>query len=101
MTSPSSSVLITGGAGFIGSHLADALLAEGHRVRIIDNLSTGKRERVPAGAEFVEADFIDFEAIRPHFAGIERVFHVGALPRIPYSIEHPIESAQANMMGTL
>jgi len=100
MISPSH-VLITGGAGFIGSHLADALLAEGHRVRIIDNLSTGKRERVPAGAEFIEVDFTDLEAIRPHFSGIDRVFHVGALPRIPYSIDHPIESAQANMMGTL
>jgi nucleoside-diphosphate-sugar epimerase len=93
--------LITGGAGFIGSHLADALLVEGHQVRILDNLSTGKRERVPAGAEFIEADFTDLEAIRPHVLGIDGVFHVGALPRIPYSIDHPIESAQANMMGTL
>lgn len=93
--------LVTGGAGFIGSNLSKALLAEGHRVRIIDNLSTGKRERVPADAEFIETDFTDLEAIRPAFAGIDGVFHVGALPRIPLSIDQPIETMQANAMGTL
>lgn len=96
-----STYLVTGGAGFIGSHLADSLLKDGHQVRIIDNLSTGKRERVPAGAEFHEADFTNFVAIRPFFDGVDGVFHVGALPRIPYSIDHPIESAQANIFGTL
>lgn len=94
-------VLVTGGAGFIGSHLAEALLKQGHRVRVIDNLSTGKRERVPEQAEFVLADFTDLEQIAPHFSGIEGVFHVGALPRIPFSIEHPIPAAEANVMGTL
>jgi UDP-glucose 4-epimerase len=93
--------LLTGGAGFIGSHLTVRLLRDGHRVRVIDNLSTGKRERVPEGAEFVLADFTDLEAIKPHFEGVDGVFHVGALPRIPFSIEHPIESAKANIFGTL
>jgi UDP-glucose 4-epimerase len=93
--------LVTGGAGFIGSHLAEALLKAGHRVCVIDNLSTGKRERVPEGAEFVEADFTKLDEIAPHFAGVDGVFHVGALPRIPFSIEHPIPAAEANVMGTL
>jgi UDP-glucose 4-epimerase len=93
--------LVTGGAGFIGSHLATRLLRDGHRVRVIDNLSSGKRERVPEGAEFILADFTDLEAIKPHMKDIDGIFHVGALPRIPFSIEHPIESAKANIFGTL
>ncbi|MCI0479890.1 NAD-dependent epimerase/dehydratase family protein [Candidatus Uhrbacteria bacterium] len=93
--------LIPGGAGFIGSNLAEALLKEGHRVRIIDNFSTGKRSNVPEGAELFELDFTDLASIRPAFEGVDGVFHVGALPRIPYSIEHPIESATANIFGTL
>ena len=93
--------LVTGGAGFIGSNLVEALLAEGHTVRVLDNLSTGKRERLPSSVEFVQADFTKLDEIRTAFEGIDGVFHVGALPRIPFSIDHPIESAQANMMGTL
>lgn len=93
--------LVTGGAGFIGSNLVELLRAEGHTVRVLDNLSTGKRERLPSDVEFVLADFTKLEEIRPAFDGIDGVFHVGALPRIPFSIDHPIESAEANMMGTL
>lgn len=93
--------LVTGGAGFVGSHLTEALLRDGHRVRVIDNLSTGKRENVPAGAEFIEADFCDAAAIRPAFEGVDGVFHVGALPRVPLSIAQPVETAKTNIMGTL
>ncbi len=93
--------LITGGAGFIGSHLAEALLRDGHSVRVFDNLSTGKRERVPSGAEFVLGDFTKLNEIRSVCEGMDGVFHVGALPRIPFSIDHPIESAEANIFGTL
>ena len=93
--------LVTGGAGFIGSHLVDRLIREGHAVRILDNLSTGKRERLNPDAEFVEIDLTDTEKIKPYFQGIDGVFHVAALPRIPFSIEHPIESAQANIFATL
>jgi UDP-glucose 4-epimerase len=93
--------LVTGGAGFIGSNLVARLLKDGHRVRVIDDLSTGKRERVPEAAEFIPADFTDLEAIKPHMKGIDGVFHVGALPRILFSIEHPVESAKANILGTL
>ncbi len=96
-----STYLVTGGAGFIGGHLAEALLKEGYRVRVLDNLSTGKRENIPEGAELFEADFTDLEAIRPAFEGVDGVFHVGALPRVPFSIEHPIESFHANALGTL
>ncbi len=93
--------LVTGGAGFIGSHLVERLMCDGHHVRIIDNLSTGKRERLHPEAEFIEEDLTNLEAIRPAFEGVEGVFHVAALPRIPFSIEHPIESAQANILATL
>ncbi len=93
--------LVTGGAGFIGSNLVEALLKDGHRVRVIDNFSTGKRERVPSNVELFEKDFTRLDEIRPAFEGVDGVFHVGALPRIPFSIEHPIESAQANIFGTL
>lgn len=93
--------LVTGGAGFIGSHLAEALLRDGHAVRVFDNLSTGKKERVPEGAEFVLGDLTKQDEIRAACDGMDGVFHVGALPRIPFSIEHPVEAAQANVMGTL
>ncbi|MFA6446625.1 MAG: NAD-dependent epimerase/dehydratase family protein [Patescibacteria group bacterium] len=93
--------LVTGGAGFVGSNLTDALIAAGHKVRIIDNFSTGLRSNINPQAELVEIDFTDLASIKPHFRGIDGVFHVGALPRIPYSIENPIESTQANLIGTL
>jgi UDP-glucose 4-epimerase len=93
--------LITGGAGFVGSNLAEELLRIGHGVRIIDNLSTGKKENIQPGAEFFELDFTNLEAIRPAFEGVDGVFHVGALPRVPFSIEQPIASSEANIFGTL
>lgn len=96
-----STYLVTGGAGFIGSHLTDALLREGHRVRIVDNFSTGKRSNICVGAECIEADLTDLEAIRPAFRGIDGVFHVAALPRVPFSLQHPVESNAANVTGTL
>ncbi|MBI4138598.1 NAD-dependent epimerase/dehydratase family protein [Candidatus Uhrbacteria bacterium] len=93
--------LVTGGAGFIGSNIVDALLAAGHEVRVIDNFSTGKRANLNPRAELLEADMTNFDAIHPFFVGVDGVFHTAALARIPFSIEHPIESAQANIMGTL
>ncbi len=70
-------------------------------MRVLDNLSTGKRERIPQDAEFFELDFTKLDEIRPAFVGVDGVFHVGALPRISFSIDHPIESFQANTFGTL
>ncbi len=93
--------LVTGGAGFVGSNLTEELLRQGHSVRIIDNLSTGKKENIQSGAEFFELDFTNLEAIRPAFAGVDGVFHVGALPRVPFSIEQPVASSEANIFGTL
>lgn len=93
--------LVTGGAGFIGSHIAETLLAKGHRVRILDNFSTGKRENIPAGAELFEASIADPKAIAPAFKGVEGVFHTAALPRVQVSIEHPRETNEVNVTGTL
>ena len=85
-------LLITGGAGFIGSHIVDAYIADGHDVVVVDNLSTGKKENLNPRAEFVLADITNLEEIKPHFAGIDCVFHLAALPRVQWSIENPIES---------
>lgn len=93
--------LVTGGAGFIGSTLTKELLRQGHRVTIIDNLITGMLERIPVEANFVKADLTDLESVRPHFAGVDGVFHCAAIPRVPYSIDHPIESSNHNIFGTL
>lgn len=93
--------LVTGGAGFIGSNLVDALIKKGHDVLVIDNLSTGKREYLNPRAKFFETDLRDFEKIRPLFDGVDFVFHEAALPRIPLSIEKPIETNDINIKGTL
>jgi len=94
-------VLVTGGAGFIGSNLVDALIDRGLRVRIVDNITTGSRRQVNPRAELFEADITDIEAIRAAFAGVDCVFHVAALPRVPLSIEKPVETHMVNVIGTL
>lgn len=93
--------IVTGGAGFIGSHVVEALRAAGHGVRIIDNFSTGKRERIPSGVDVVEADLRDFDGVKSAFRGAEGVFHLAALPRVQYSIEHPRETNAANITATV
>jgi len=93
--------VVTGGAGFIGSHLVDALLAEGYAVKIVDNLSGGKREKIPDGAVFFEQDVNDTVALAKVMFGADFVFHLAALPRVQYSIEHPIETNRANVDGTV
>jgi nucleoside-diphosphate-sugar epimerase len=94
-------VLVTGGAGFIGSHLVDALVAAGLRVRVIDNFATGRREYVNRAAALVEADIRDASSIGEAFDGVDTVFHVAALPRIPLSIAKPVETHMTNVVGTL
>jgi nucleoside-diphosphate-sugar epimerase len=96
-----SKIIVSGGAGFIGSHLVDALVQGGDEVNIIDNLSTGKRENLNPKAKFFEVDLRDFAQIRPLFEGIDFVFHQAALPRIPLSIEKPKETNDVNIGGTL
>jgi UDP-N-acetylglucosamine/UDP-N-acetyl-alpha-D-glucosaminouronate 4-epimerase len=93
--------LVTGGAGFIGSHLVDALLARGDEVVVLDNLATGRLENVPDGAEFIEGDVADEAAVAKAVAGCEIVFHQGALGSVARSVEAPLVSDDANVHGTL
>ena len=94
-------LLVTGGAGFIGSNLVDELVKLGHKVVVIDNLSGGKRENVNSKAKFYRADVTNMKQIKPIFRGVYYVFHLAALPRVQFSIEHPLESDAANVRGTL
>jgi UDP-glucose 4-epimerase len=93
--------VVTGGAGFIGSNLATTLLGNGYKVKIVDNLSGGKREKVPEGAEFFEMDVNDTAKLTEVMKGTDYVFHFAALPRVQFSIEHPLETNRANVDGTL
>lgn len=94
-------IIVTGGAGFIGSNIVDALVQKGHEVLVIDNLSTGKKENINPKAKFIEEDLRDFDKIQPFFEGVDFVFHEAALPRIPLSIEKPIETNGINIGATL
>lgn len=94
-------VVVTGGAGFIGSHLADALLAEGFEVHVVDNLVAGHKEDVPGAAVFHELDILDTAALTKTFEGASAVFHLAALPRVTYSYDYPSESHRANIDGTM
>ncbi len=98
--------LVTGGAGFIGSHLVEALLRRGDRVTVIDNLSTGRLEnlRLLDGYEkidFHRLDIADGKSIAPLFAGIDRVFHIAALADIVPSIQNPLAYHRSNVDGTI
>lgn len=98
-----SKVLVTGGAGFIGSNLADELIRQGAKVTIIDNLLTGYRENleeITGDFEFVEGDLNDDAVLRRAIAGTEIVFHQAALPSVPRSVDNPQETHQACVNGT-
>lgn len=94
-------VLVTGGAGFIGSNLVDRLIAEGIRVRVIDNFSTGRHEYLNPAADLIDADIREPDLIRPAFRGVDCVFHTAAMARVPLSIEKPLETHLVNVVGTL
>ena len=101
-----SSVLVTGGAGFIGSHLTEALLQGGHRVRVLDDFSTGKRENLIFGKEYSSLEIIEGDIRYPAVCqkamkGIEFVFHLAALPSVQRSVEDPLGSNAVNSGGTL
>ncbi len=105
MTTPRKS-LVTGGAGFIGSHLAEALLKRGDRVIVLDNLSTGRKENLKLlpGSEKIEfhrVDISDYPAIAPLFTGVEQVFHIAALADIVPSIQQPFAYHRSNVDGTI
>jgi nucleoside-diphosphate-sugar epimerase len=95
--------LVTGGAGFIGSHLAEELVRRGHRVRVADSLITGKRsnlDHVP-GVEFLEGDLADIEVARRAVQGCDFVLHQAAIPSVPRSVADPITSNRANVDATV
>jgi UDP-glucose 4-epimerase len=94
-------VAVTGGAGFIGSHLVDALIGYGMRVRLLDNFATGRREYVNSAAEVIEADIRVGDSLKHAFEGVDCVFHTAALPRVMLSIERPVETHLVNVVGTL
>jgi UDP-N-acetylglucosamine/UDP-N-acetyl-alpha-D-glucosaminouronate 4-epimerase len=94
--------LVTGGAGFIGSHLVAELLRRGESVRIADNFSTGRRENVPADAvEVIEGDLADAEIARRAVDGCTYVIHQAAIPSVPRSVKDPVGSNRANVDATL
>lgn len=99
--------MVTGGAGFIGSHIAEKLLRDGHSVRVLDNLHTGKASTLEALASLngdltpIIADIRDGDSLRPHFKGVEVVFHQAALPSVPLSIQDPQRTHDVCATGTL
>lgn len=93
--------LVTGGAGFIGSHLVDALLDQGHQVRVLDDLSNGFERNVPSGAELIVGDVADSEAVERAVAGSDMVFHLAALGSVKRSVEYPLRTDIVNAHGTL
>jgi len=97
------SYLVTGGAGFIGSHLAEELLRRGHRVRVADNLMTGKRANLASikAAEFLEGDLADLPFAAQAVAGMDYVLHQAAIPSVPRSVEDPVTSNRANITATM
>jgi nucleoside-diphosphate-sugar epimerase len=96
-------VLVTGGAGFIGSHIAAALIEGGARVRIIDDLSTGHLENVAeigGDIDFIQASLCDRTAVSRALEGVELVFHEAAIPSVPRSVDEPTETHEASVNGT-
>jgi UDP-glucose 4-epimerase len=96
--------LVTGGAGFIGSNIVEALIEKGEKVRVVDNFSTGKKENITPfmeRIEFMEADILDMEAMKDACKGIDYVLHQAALPSVPRSVTDPISSNRTNVDGTV
>jgi UDP-glucose 4-epimerase len=93
--------LITGGCGFIGSHLADALLNQGHSVRVLDDLSTGKRENLPKGAELIVGDIVDGELVADAMQNIDGCFHLAAVSSVQKSNEEWAATHRVNLSGSI
>src|SRR3989344_5144784 len=95
-------MVVTGGAGFIGAHLVDALVGRGDDVHVIDNYAGGRYEdRVTEKAIYHEVDIRETEKVQEIMNGADAVFHTAALPRVPYSVEHPVETTDVNIRGTV
>jgi len=96
--------LVTGGAGFIGSHIVDRLVQDGEKVRVLDNFSTGRRANIEHNLDridLVEGSLTDMDTVRRAVEGVDYVLHQGALPSVPRSVNDPIGSNDANINGTL
>ncbi len=94
-------VLVTGGAGFIGSHVCQALVDEGHDVTVLDNLSRGRRDLIPEGAAFVEADLADEAATEQALRGHEAVIHLASFLEVAVSVEKPVLFAENNIVNSV
>ena len=99
--SDTGAVLITGGAGFIGCHIAELCLEKGHVVRCYDNLSVGLRENIPDGAELVIGDIMDYDSMLNAMRGYEYVFHLAARVSIRRAVDRFIDDGNVNIVGTL
>ncbi len=93
--------LVTGGAGFIGSHLAHALITQGHKVTVLDDLSTGKRAQIPARAQFIKGDVSDVDMVRQAFDGIDGCFHLAAIASVARSNEEWKRTHEVNLSATI
>jgi len=100
----SDTYLVTGGSGFIGSHIVSELLVRGHNVRVLDNFSTGRRENLDGkwdDIELIEGDLRSYERVHTAVRGADVVLHLGALPSVPRSVQDPLTSNEVNVTGTL
>jgi UDP-glucose 4-epimerase len=93
--------LVTGGAGFIGSHLCDALLARGDTVRVLDDLSTGRRENLPPGVELIEGDVADTTVVRGAIDGVDGCFHLAAIASVARGIDDWLGTHRVNLTGAI
>jgi len=93
--------LVTGGAGFMGSHLVDALLRQGHRVRVLDDLSSGHRQNLPRQIEFLHGDITDPTTVEEAFEGIDACFHLAAIASVVRSHREWLRTHEVNLTGTL
>lgn len=93
-------ILVTGGAGFIGSHVLDELLKKGYAVRVLDSFVSGKRDRIPEGVEVIEGDVRDIAVLTEAMKGVAKVVHLAALVSVAASMEEPLETHDVNVTGT-
>jgi UDP-glucose 4-epimerase len=98
--------IVTGGAGFIGSHITNTLVELGHEVTVIDNLSSGRRENIQnvlstGRVTLVEGSITDLDLLKKSFEGADGIFHEAAIVSVPWSVEHPVETSAVNIMGTV
>ncbi len=93
--------LVTGGCGFIGSHLCDYLIEKGHKVRVLDNLSTGKIENIPPSVEFIKGDILDKNILSQVMQNVDGCFHLAAIVSIIQSVENWTETHEVNLTGCI